>query len=343
MTTAPSHTSKPHPFVTYFYPGLIIGLDDNCDDNMRAIEMSRIEHGRLHGRKQKLRYNYRPTTVKAKLARKLQEVALVERPRTVDTLASVMWMKFLGILALVPLTLNTKNQNGSSCVPSLNIPPNTQSSITEGQALILRCPVQSCSYELLNMTWCRTEGDNSCEAVTSGPGVSYEWESNVYVMKLLPACRNDTGSYRCSVQYGGQRITGNIITVNVMEAQACVIRDTSKTWITYFSIALPLVMTTAFYTWIYCFLHQDKGKMEMNSKLISSKVKYVHPSKRATVSIKKNLMETSPMERDPPTESFEIICDDLNTCDDELTLESPKEQDSINEESMIKVQICGHE
>ncbi|XP_073526949.1 B- and T-lymphocyte attenuator-like isoform X2 [Phyllobates terribilis] len=177
-----------------------------------------------------------------------------------DTRLHVMWMEFLGILALLPLTFTTINQNGSSCVPSLNIPPNTQSSITEEQALILRCPVRSCSKELPNVTWCRTE-EGGCGAVTSGRGVFYEWEDNMYVLKLVAAHRNDTGHYRCSAEYGGWRITGNVIIVTVIGANARVIGDRSQSWITYFSIALRLWMTVVVYVWIYCFLHQLKGKI----------------------------------------------------------------------------------
>ncbi|KAG9471434.1 hypothetical protein GDO78_014733, partial [Eleutherodactylus coqui] len=138
----------------------------------------------------------------------------------VDSHLPVMWLESFGLLALLALPFTTShiNRSGSSCVPSLNVPPNTQTSTTEGQAVILRCPVQSCSNELPNVTWCRVQEEAVCEALTSVRGVFSEWEDNVHVLQLVPAHRNNSGYYRCSAEYGEQRITGNLIKVNVIGA-----------------------------------------------------------------------------------------------------------------------------
>ncbi|XP_066454658.1 B- and T-lymphocyte attenuator-like [Eleutherodactylus coqui] len=233
-----------------------------------------------------------------------------------------MWLESFGLLALLALPFTTShiNRSGSSCVPSLNVPPNTQTSTTEGQAVILRCPVQSCSNELPNVTWCRVQEEAVCEALTSVRGVFSEWEDNVHVLQLVPAHRNNSGYYRCSAEYGEQRITGNLIKVNVIGAHEHVTRDTSKTWMTYASIALRLSMTVVFYTFIYSYLRQVKGNKVSNSKSISSKMKYVPPSK-AGMSIKHHTSYHHPVDRDPPTDSFEMICDDLDTSDDKLNVE----------------------
>ncbi|CAN2387775.1 hypothetical protein PRIEUP_LOCUS12094, partial [Pristimantis euphronides] len=228
-----------------------------------------------------------------------------------------MWIGYLWILALLPLIFTSShlNRGGSSCEPSLNIPPNTQSNTTEGEALILKCPVLSCSNKLPNMIWCRTQGEDICQALISGRGVFLEWEENVHVLKLVPAHRNDTGYYRCSADFEEQQITGNVIKVNVFGAPKHGIRDTGKTWITYASIALRLSMTIVFYIWIYRYLHQVKGNKVTNSKSISSKVKYKPPSKTIVFITKHHMSYHQPINRDPPTESFEMICDDLDTCD----------------------------
>ncbi|XP_069801009.1 B- and T-lymphocyte attenuator-like [Dendropsophus ebraccatus] len=231
-----------------------------------------------------------------------------------------MWMVSLGILALLPLTFTTSrgNRHRSSCVPSLHTPPNPQPSTTEGQALILRCPARSCSEELPSMTWCRIQTEDVCQALTTGPRVFFQWERDVYVLKFVPAHRNDTGYYRCSADFGEQRITGNLIRVNVTCPHECVIRDTSKTWIAYFSIAIPLSITIVFYMWIYCQLRQvTVGNKISNCKPGRRKVNYVPPS-RTAVPVTKHHPKMScdrSVDRDPPTECFEMICEDLDTCD----------------------------
>ncbi|XP_073474169.1 uncharacterized protein [Aquarana catesbeiana] len=236
------------------------------------------------------------------------------------------------IFALSPLTFAISHgiSNGTSCMSAINSSTTVQYNTRATQPFILRCPVQLCTNTLPNITWCKVNKENICDPVIAGPRISPDQEQQekenytVHILKFYSTQIDDSGLYKCLVVYQEQQMV-IVIKVRVFDGPRPkpFVGDTSKTWTTYFFIAVRIIIVIVISALLYGYLREVKANHTLFKRTFS-KTKFVSASRTTCKISNKNTVDI-----DPPTESFEMICDDLG--EDELTaVVSPKEETLIH-------------
>ncbi|XP_053312981.1 B- and T-lymphocyte attenuator [Spea bombifrons] len=128
------------------------------------------------------------------------------------------------LVAVSALVLHLHHAYGNSnCVNNISIPRSTEYNRSAGEPLTVECPVQFCSQQPPNVTWCKVSGDTICQAIAGGPGIAVQWEERrrndgVYLLKFVSVHENDTGFYKCWAEFGTQQTVGHVIKINILAA-----------------------------------------------------------------------------------------------------------------------------
>ncbi|XP_077340643.1 uncharacterized protein LOC143984233 [Lithobates pipiens] len=225
------------------------------------------------------------------------------------------------IYAFSPLTFAISHgiSNGTSCMSAVNSSTTVQYNTTATQPFTLRCPVQLCTNTLPNITWCKVNKENICDPVTAGPRISPDQEQRekenytVYILKFYSTQIDDSGLYKCLEVHQEQQIV-RVIKVRVFDGPGPkpFVGDTSKTWTTYFFIAVRIIIVTVIYALLYRYLWEVRANHKLFKRTFS-KTKFVSASRTTFKISNRNTLDI-----DPDTESFEVICDD-DLREDELT------------------------
>ncbi|XP_040195635.1 uncharacterized protein LOC120928708 [Rana temporaria] len=236
------------------------------------------------------------------------------------------------IFALSPLTFAISHpiSNGTSCMYAVNSSTTVQFNTTATQPFILRCPIQLCTQIPPNITWCKVIDEDTCAPVTLGPRIFQDQEQRdkendtVHILNIHSARIDDSGLYKCLVVHREKQIV-RVIEVRVFDGPSPkpFIGDTSKTWTTYFFIAVRMIIVIVIYALLYPYLREVKANHTLFKRTFS-KTKFVSASRTTCKISSENTLDI-----DPPTESFEMICDGLG--EDEMTFVlSPKEETLIS-------------
>ncbi|XP_075053417.1 uncharacterized protein LOC142139586 isoform X2 [Mixophyes fleayi] len=264
----------------------------------------------------------------------------------------------LCMLFAVTLSISPGDGHSSSCAPSINIPRNTKLSKSEGESLILVCPVRICSQELPNVTWCKIDKNYLCAHVIPGDGISSGWEEQkgndaVYFLKFVSVQKNDSGFYRCSATYGEVQVMSGQIEISISAAGTTeptsgnMTNNTNSTALSekfvlyhfklYLAIVLSLgtlcVMIIIVSLLVFCLRRRKENRRSSPDPVSTEEVKFVAASenpKNCSQQIK--LESSSPLEAEFTDVSTEITYDNAHLSYKPTTFsapESPEEEDSI--------------
>ncbi|CAH2219045.1 B- and T-lymphocyte attenuator [Pelobates cultripes] len=246
----------------------------------------------------------------------------------------VKWRTCAVLFTVSGINLFVSHVTGNkSCTNNIDIPSNTEYNTSIGHPLALRCPVHFCHGEAPNVTWCKFEG-YICQTIDTDSRISFEWTEltqlyGIYLLHFISVNENDNSYYQCSVNHQNPKSEGKMLKVNILsrphdDNSSGDRGNVSKSWMTYVFIGLRFLLVIVTYSLLFVYIRRLKENHRVQQKTaVKNRVRYItaqkssHKKRPAKVCV--GAVPHRNIEDDPPTESFEMICEDSASCDDECT------------------------